>query len=718
MIKKLALLALSIAVCLGVGASAQETTITSSLTFHDLSGDLLATGYFQLTPVNQQGQVSGFTACGGGQVLPINFMWNIVNGQIINPITSAVGAPVPDTGCATPSGVGYIVTVTTLAHAVLYTFPQPIHPTGTTWNFDTWAPTSTFVVSPPGMINGAGEPPPSGSGQCSAPSFYIENAATIFTCIGTTWTQLTNLNPIVTWEGVWASGTTYSIGKGVSRVCSGNGSSYVALSNTTGADPCSNPSIWQLLAQGTAGPTGATGAAGSTGATGATGAAATVAVGAVTAVAYGTSPTVTNTGTSGAAVLAFSLETGPAGATGATGPTGATGATGADGSDGADPSITIGTTSGASFGSPAGVSNSGTALDPILNFTIPAGPPGATGPTGPAGPGLPTASVTGQGPWYNGSAYTVDTNFLRTAAGITSQAISGTTITSATTIAPTAPVSYVSGSATITVMTPPTGCTSSGHDCKVELIAASGSTWQTNTGGGTGGFASPSASTPGAAMIFSYDPAVGLWYPASSSGNVIAGPLTITGSGPGAITLPYSASGAAPSLGSNTWGLHAPTSTFTSYYWTPCAGGAAGFLIGTAPTTGSDGTIQETICYAWPEATLPGGVNFYGSYTVNTYLGGTKMTNAGAFTNLQVANISPSTTCTTPPIFNVCDTTTSTCGSSPVQASTTGAVGGTLVEHDPVLTYAAGDDVQIKVSTAGATCTAPQIVVDAQYITK
>lgn len=711
--------ALLLALCIGAfTASAQETTITSSLTFHDLSGQLLPSGYFQLTPVNEQGSVTGFTACGGGQVLPINYAWQIVAGQIINPTTSVVGANVPDTGCATPTGVGYIVTITTLAHAVLYTFPQPIHPTGSTWNFDTWSETSTFTLSPPGLI-GNTSAPPSGSGQCTSPSLYLQNVSTLFMCVGTTWVQLTNLNPIVTWEGVWASGTTYSVGKGVSRTCSGNGSSYVALGSSTGADPCTSPSLWQLLAQGTAGPTGATGPAGAAGSTGATGAAATVAVGAVTGLSYGSSPTVSNTGTSGAAVLAFGIPAGAPGATGPAGSTGSTGAAGANGSDGADPDITIGTTTTAPFGSSAGVGNSGTGLDPVLNFTIPAGPPGAAGPAGPTGPGVPTATSDGQEPYSTGAGttYAADSNVSRTAAGIQRQAIASSTITAAITIAPTNPVSYVSGSGTISVMTPPTGCTTSGHDCKVELIASAGSTWQTTTGGGAGGFASPSASTPGAAMLFSYDPAVGLWYPASSSGNVIPGPVTISGSGPGAIVFPYSATGAAPGLGSNAFGLHAPTSTGTSYYWTPCPSGAAGFLIGAAPGAGSDGTNQEVVCYAWPEATLPGGTNFYGSYGVNTFLGGTKMTNVGSFSNLQVSNISTAT-CGTPPVFNVCDVTASTCGSAPVTASATGTVAGTLAEGNPGLSYNAGDDVIIKVSSAGASCTGTQFVVNAQYLTK
>ncbi len=78
--------------------------------------------------------------------------------------------------------------------------------------------------------------------------------------------------------------------------CSTSGSSYIALSNSQGVDPPSNPSVWGLVAHaGATGPTGATGATGATGPQGLTGA----------------------QGPTGS--------TGPTGATGATGPAGATG---------------------------------------------------------------------------------------------------------------------------------------------------------------------------------------------------------------------------------------------------------------------------------------------------------------------------------------------------------------------------------------------------------
>lgn len=63
------------------------------------------------------------------------------------------------------------------------------------------------------------------------------------------------------------------------------------------------------------------------------------------------------------------------------GPTGPTGATGEAGLG----SVSIGTTSTGAAGTNATVTNTGTAQDAILNFTIPRGATGATGPTGPTG---------------------------------------------------------------------------------------------------------------------------------------------------------------------------------------------------------------------------------------------------------------------------------------------------------------------------------------------
>lgn len=88
--------------------------------------------------------------------------------------------------------------------------------------------------------------------------------------------------------------------------------------------------------------------------------AATVQIGTVTTGNYGDPATVTNSGTALAAVLNFTI---PRGAPGTTGETGAT------------PSISIGTVTTAAPGASAAASITGTASAPVLNLTIPAGSP-------------------------------------------------------------------------------------------------------------------------------------------------------------------------------------------------------------------------------------------------------------------------------------------------------------------------------------------------------
>ena len=117
---------------------------------------------------------------------------------------------------------------------------------------------------------------------------------------------------------------------------------------------------------------------GPTGPTGATGEAGlgSVSIGTTSTGAAGTNATVTNTGTAQDAILNFTI---PRGATGAAGPTGATGPQGEAGAAGADaetPTISIGTVTTGDPGTQAAASITGTAPNYILNLTIPQGPTG------------------------------------------------------------------------------------------------------------------------------------------------------------------------------------------------------------------------------------------------------------------------------------------------------------------------------------------------------
>lgn len=64
---------------------------------------------------------------------------------------------------------------------------------------------------------------------------------------------------------------------------------------------------------------------------------------------------------------------------------GSAGSNGTNGSNGAAATVTAGTATGLSVGSPPTVNNSGTSSAAVFNFGVPIGATGATGSTGPAG---------------------------------------------------------------------------------------------------------------------------------------------------------------------------------------------------------------------------------------------------------------------------------------------------------------------------------------------
>lgn len=84
----------------------------------------------------------------------------------------------------------------------------------------------------------------------------------------------------------------------------------------------------------------------------------------------------------------------------------------------------------------------------------------------------------------------------------------GTAIASATTIAPVAGVTHITGTAAITTITPPTFCTTAGQSC--HLIFIPDGIYTTLTGGNIAIVSTAVVSKP---MSFDYDPATALWYP-------------------------------------------------------------------------------------------------------------------------------------------------------------------------------------------------------------
>lgn len=135
--------------------------------------------------------------------------------------------------------------------------------------------------------------------------------------------------------------------------------------------------------KGDKGETGATGATGPRGPEGPAGMG-TITIGTTTTGEPGTAASVTNTGTAQDAVLNFTI------------PQGATGANGADGADGAAATIAVGTVSTGAPGSAATVTNAGTSSAAVFNFSIPQGAAGANGQDGADGVGVPTGGTAGQ----------------------------------------------------------------------------------------------------------------------------------------------------------------------------------------------------------------------------------------------------------------------------------------------------------------------------------
>jgi hypothetical protein len=99
--------------------------------------------------------------------------------------------------------------------------------------------------------------------------------------------------------------------------------------------------------------------------------------------------------------------------------------------------------------------------------------------------------------------YTVQTTLL----GVQSRQI-GTSIASASTIAPITPIVHITGTTIISTITPPQGCTDSGYACTITFIPDG--LWSTATGGN---IAWGSSATVGRVLTETYDPTTSKWYP-------------------------------------------------------------------------------------------------------------------------------------------------------------------------------------------------------------
>jgi hypothetical protein len=171
--------------------------------------------------------------------------------------------------------------------------------------------------------------------------------------------------------GDWSPATSYILGQIVfCSACTANGSSYIALSPSSGDDPPTHPAFWGLVAQaGATGPVGANGAAGPAGPAGPAGLTGPIGLTGATGAAGSVGAT-GPTGLTGA--------TGPAGPVGATGPTGLTGATGPAGPAGTNGtglvnSVTVGTVDNSAAAGAGTLTIGGTTSNPTISINFPAG---------------------------------------------------------------------------------------------------------------------------------------------------------------------------------------------------------------------------------------------------------------------------------------------------------------------------------------------------------
>lgn len=205
--------------------------------------------------------------------------------------------------------------------------------------------------------------------------------------------------------------------------------------------------------------------------------------------------------------------------------------------------------------------------------------------------------------------------------------------------------------------------------------------------------------------------------------------LFSVGAGTGSLILPSnSASIMAPVTGGTSWALQFPASITTAgiaHIGTPAtvngvrAAQLTNSLIAIADlaatgTPGSTNYLRGDNTWNIPasQGTISSGWVAVGTTGANVVIGGTTPGQAGHFTNLQI--VSGGGSCTTPPFFNVFDGASSV--GTPKQAIAAYQSPGVATNQSQSITFAAGDNIGIFISTQGITCS-NFFSVSAQYST-
>lgn len=175
-------------------AFGQYTSIVANH-IQDAAGNPLAAGGLCVTPVNAQGQPSGFAIGDGlGQVIAKTYCFPVTSGSIGN------SARLPDTALSSPAApaIGYKVQVVDGANYPIETFSQPIYPSGVSFSVDAWAPTVAMTASPAGVIQQGSAAP---TGACTPPSLYGTPTG-LYQCVGSTWTAI---SPVTTASDIFTA---------------------------------------------------------------------------------------------------------------------------------------------------------------------------------------------------------------------------------------------------------------------------------------------------------------------------------------------------------------------------------------------------------------------------------------------------------------------------------------------------------------------------------
>jgi hypothetical protein len=214
-----------------------------------------------------------------------------------------------------------------------------------------------------------------------------------------------------------------------------------------------------------------------------------------------------------------------------------------------------------------------------------------------------------------------------------------------------------------------------------------------------------SAAGPGATPGWQYITAVGSYTPVLSGGTVTS--VTVNnGGGPWADTPTCLFTGPLDT------GSVMPTCTATvsaGVITVITPSGGSGLLAVPGVQLSTKGTWQTLGAV---EGTITSGVGLWGTSAISTVLASTKAIFAGHFTNIQVQTALGGT-CSTLPQFNVFDGASNT--GTAVTASASTQTKGTASIQAQTLTFAAGDQIGIYISTAGGTCTTDQFTVTAEY---